>query len=149
MMTDTEMAQLQTLLDDEATPLPIRGLLQMVLKCTDNLVADQQRLDYLEGLARDILHAPANKLTTITYMPDKCPPVPLLMFVGEVRDQPAPGGKEALLFMGARELGMQLLTPMEAAAYLQGINVGASMDRDKISTTIMLVLTGQRIRGET
>lgn len=147
MMTDTEMAQLQTLLDDETTPLPIRRLLQMVLKCKDNLLVNQRRVEYLEGLAKDILAAPRDRLGTISRMPEKCPPMPALTPAVEPVEHPIPQDMEDVLYKGAQELGLDMLAPLEAEAYLRGIGIGASKDRELL-IAILMVVVGQRIRED-
>jgi hypothetical protein len=91
---------------------------------------------------------PPDKLRTLSYIPNDCPRVPYLVPVEEPAEYPIPPELEDILYKGALELGLQLLTPMEAGAMLRGIQVGSSKDKKKVLPLILMISIGQRVREQ-
>lgn len=146
MLTDDELARIHSLLDSEATPIPIQQFLRYLLKCVDDLAHTQQRVQYLLTLAERIMYTPAGQLDTVAYMPQLCPAVPKLVPVPEISNTPA--DVQATAYKLAQEAGMQLLTPMEAEAFLQGMNAALLGEKDKLLGVILTVKVGQQIREQ-
>ena len=146
MLTDDELARIHTVLDDEATPIPIQQFLQYLLKCVDDLSHTQQRVQYLLTLAERVVDTPAGKLEALAYMPGACPRVPQFTAVPEVGSI-APADQK-VVYEATLAGGFQLLTPMEAQCLLQGISTGISKDGGVLEGVILLITIGQRIREQ-
>ena len=146
-MTPEQNAQVEVLLHNSDTPTPIKDLLSLLLASRDNLADSSARVQYLEGLVSAILSdTDTCRLQTLAYMPSACPRVPHLVEVGHPTEYPIPDELKGVLYQGSQELGLQLLTKMEAGALLRGIRVGISKDQERILPLILMLSIGQQIR---
>ncbi len=148
MLTETEETQVRVLLDSDSTPQPIKNVLSLLLSAKANLIDSNNRIKYLEELARTIVQTPPGNLKTLSYMPNSCPQVPYLVPIEEPSEHPIPPELEPVLYKGALELGLQLLTPMEAGAMLKGIQISLSEDREKVLPLILMISIGQRVKEQ-
>lgn len=146
MLTDRELEGVQTLLSSDSTPNAIKQVLKFTLQCHDTS-AITNRLEYLESVTRWILDAPQSKLEVMSYMPQACPPIPALIPTEDLTIEPSPEVKGELYKL-AIDSGLHLLTPMEAEAMLQGINLGLMEDKTKVGLMIHIISIGQHIRTQ-
>lgn len=152
MLTERELEQVEVLLSNSNTPNAIKQVLQFTLKCQEGTLTTANRLVYLESITRQVIEAPADKLELMSYMPVACPGVPTLISTEDLTIEPPPEIKEDL-YKAAIDSGLHLLTPMEAEAMLQGIQIGIRHSdkryenfKDTVGYVIHMIAIGQRIR---